>query len=89
MGEARCEKTDLLVSQCAHCRPAPVVREVPFGGVPKIGSNVMIRFTAKFEGQCGECGTHLSAGGEIGRSVDGTYLCRDCCDDADREVMRG
>ena len=40
MSEARCEQTELLVTDCAHCRPAPDGPEwdAKFEGVCKVST---------------------------------------------------
>lgn len=68
--EPRCERTELLVSQCAHCRPAP----------PKPVYEIAYRFEAAYDGTCGVCEEPIEAGENIGR-IDGEnlYACPSCC----------
>jgi hypothetical protein len=67
--EPRCEKTDLLASQCAHCRPRPPLDVSAFG--PWI--------TASFDGECaGDCGRPLRAGDSIRSDGEGGWLCVHC-----------
>jgi hypothetical protein len=70
--EPRCELTELVVSQCAHCRPQPA----------EPGREIAYRFEAGYDGTCGICDEPFEAGERIGR-VDGEnlYACPSCCRD--------
>jgi hypothetical protein len=57
---ARCELTDLLVEQCAHCRPVEPKPE-------KVGP----RIVAQYNGYCPECGDGIDQGDTIVRTDDG------------------
>jgi hypothetical protein len=68
--EPRCDVTDLLVSACAHCRPAP----------PAEASSTRLGpwFAATYAGTCAGCGGQLERGDRIRADGDGGYL-GDCC----------
>lgn len=71
MTEPRCERTDLPVSMCAHCRPSPVC-----GGVAPDERGPV--FTAEYHGTCAICDDHISPGDEIARLREGGYACEEC-----------
>lgn len=66
----RCIKTDMLRSECDHCRPAPArVRRPPTKG------NV---FAAKYYGPCaGDCGEKIEPGDSV-LYEDGDLVHEDC-----------
>lgn len=73
----RCSVTELLVEQCAHCRP-PAPAADPFDEpTPKLGSS----FEARYPGQCSDCGDRFDAGDEIRSDLSGGYICADCAED--------
>lgn len=72
MADTYCERTDLLVSACAHCRGVPDIAPRP--GV--LGP----LFEARFGGGCSECGGGIRAGDRIRADGDGGYLCAGCSD---------
>ncbi len=67
-GGVRCERTELLVEQCSHCRAhaAPELVEVT------------ARFFARFSGRCANCDGRIHEGDRIGRTIDGEYVCGGC-----------
>jgi hypothetical protein len=69
----RCQITELLIEQCAHCRPAPAPD--PFDTPTNLGP----WFKASFGGYCGGCGEPYGAGERIRADLccDG-YLCEGC-----------
>ncbi|MER5703497.1 hypothetical protein ABT023_16350 [Micromonospora sp. NPDC002296] len=71
--EPRCTVTDLLVAQCAHCRPAPVDDRVA-----RIGPWI----SATYRGACSGCGARVEEFDEIRSDGDGGWLAR-CCGDTD------
>ncbi len=72
--DTRCERTDLYVSQCGHCRPTPE---------PELIDLVITnRFPARFPGQCPVCDGRIREDDNIGRTEDGEYVCEKCCQDA-------
>lgn len=77
MGEPRCAQTDLLVSQCAHCRPAS---EPDFERPSQLDHHdVGPVFTARFDGLCACCSEPVFEGDEL-RMVDGEPWCVPCVD---------
>lgn len=69
----RCERTELFVDQCAHCRgvPPPETLELnPYTFGPW--------FPARYDGECTECGVDFAAGDEIRSDGFGGWLCGDC-----------
>jgi predicted RNA-binding Zn-ribbon protein involved in translation (DUF1610 family) len=71
-GELRCERTELLVEQCAHCRP-PVDDQVPDEDI-----EVVWRGIARYDGQCPGCGGRIREGDPIARTGDNRYVCEEC-----------
>jgi hypothetical protein len=75
---ARCDLTDLLPSDCAHCRKTPD----PFAE-PAVrrreNSEPGPQITARFAGKCG-CGTGILPGDTIRADGQGGYLAA-CCDE--------
>lgn len=70
--EARCPKTELYVSQCAHCRhveqPARLADD-----------EVGIRIRAQYNGTCSACLGPISEGETIARLLDGGgWACEGC-----------
>lgn len=77
MSEERCELTELLVSQCGHCRrPSQRLRS------QGAASHPVVEFDAAFRGACAaECGNGILPGQWIVRLYDGesiTYAHRTC-----------
>lgn len=76
--EPRCEKTDLLVSMCDHCRPKLSV------GVQqsrrRVGNATMPAIEAQYDGWCPECDEAIEAGVDmIVRSDDDGYWIHEEC----------
>lgn len=71
----RCERTELLVDQCAHCRGVtePVPARTPYGP----------RFTAQWPGFCSCCGDEFASGEKIRADGCGGYLAECCGGDDD------
>lgn len=65
----RCVVTELLVDQCAHCRPAP-----PVEPAARLGPWI----TSAYAGNCADCGSRYPEGTEIRADGDGGWLA-DCC----------
>jgi len=82
MSENRCAVTDLLIEQCAHCRPStrnasipPDPFDEPFDGPDeKIGP----WFSARWPGECSECGEWFPVGEQIRADGESGYLAQ-CC----------
>lgn len=75
MSEIRCSVTELITSQCAHCRPTP--EPDPFDEPSDRGP----WFHASYRGECAECGDEFEAGDLIRADGNGGYVA-DCCDQA-------
>lgn len=73
----RCDLTDLLTADCAHCRapqPPGRHRQTP---APRTGW-----FEARYPGQCRSCGEWFTAGALIARDDDtGGWICEDCANE--------
>lgn len=84
MADQRCEITDLLVDQCAHCRklPDPVVEDDEDSGPPELGP----WFAAGYRSYCSDGGEVISPGERIRADGQGGYLCSFCgIDETDRK----
>lgn len=79
MTEPRCDLTDLIASQCGHCRghDQPSVA----------GLTIVHRFAARFPGPCANCETgRIHEDDLIGKTEDGEYVCEACANRAEREA---
>lgn len=77
----RCEITELLVAQCAHCvAPNVPTPPDPFDepAEPARSDDWFPWFWARFPGGCAGCGLHFEAGDRIRANGDGGYLA-ECC----------
>lgn len=68
MNEPRCDKTDLLVSQCSHC----------LGLDEKPKFRAISRFIAKYHGWCVGCGAGIAPGDKAAYDSDGDLICGEC-----------
>jgi hypothetical protein len=68
----RCERTDLLASDCAHCKGLD--EQKPTRRKPEMGS----WFPARYDGHCSDCKTEFVAGEQI-RSDGETGYVGECC----------
>jgi hypothetical protein len=76
VSEIRCEITELITTQCAHCRGIPDPKPERTLGRP---------FVAAYAGKCRECADYYEAGDRIRRVCDEDgdgYLCPVCADKA-------
>lgn len=64
-----CEITDLIVSECAHCKGVELVEPEVF--------QVSSRFSAQYRGR-GICGHPIEQGDRVGFTTDGELLCQGC-----------
>jgi len=71
----RC-RHELLVEQCADCRPAPAVD--PLGDPAERVGAPGHWFVAAYGGSCSSCGDRFEAGDEIRAIGGGEYECADC-----------
>lgn len=67
--QARCELSDLLISECGCRVHKPEV---------KAETTVKVWFLAQFDSRCQECGDKMTKGDRIGRTADGEYVCEEC-----------
>jgi hypothetical protein len=72
MMAARCELTDLLVDQCAHCRPA---------GAPAVDPDAP-RIEAQFATRCPADRSHEIEPGDMIVLTDVGWVCEGCADEA-------
>lgn len=80
MTDERCERTDLITTQCAHCLghtdpTADAVATTPITDVE--GPKVPILITANFAGRCPDCGEFIHIGDTIVRRSTG-WCCTEC-----------
>jgi len=91
--EERCERTELLISSCAHCKPNPegewlatmLNAAKPADGVTVVDEMPLGEtvpgpaFRAHYSsGRCTTCGEHVVRGEMIQHSGDGRYAHVDC-----------
>jgi hypothetical protein len=78
----RCPLTELIKSQCAHCRvppPLPSFAEAPFDIPGDEEDAVVAIFPAQFEGgRCALCDGYFDCGDMISRTASGEYWCAEC-----------
>jgi hypothetical protein len=67
----RCDMTDLLKDQCAHCKPKPPTP-------PRDTSDYGPWFNARFDGDCDDCGASIYEGDEIRSDGAEGWLCERC-----------
>ncbi len=78
MPESRCDITELLVDQCAHCRPAPPADPDERSSSP---GDYGQAFTARYPGVCSEGGDRIHEGDLIRYcGYEGTYAHDECLD---------
>jgi hypothetical protein len=68
----RCDLTELLTEDCAHCRPSD---DLP-GDDPRI----VAVWTARYDWYdwCDWCDDRIAPGDRIGRDEHGSYVCGRC-----------
>ncbi len=77
MTEERCERTDLIKDQCAHCRGHDHPEQDYIGSHPPLGTTVL----ARFEARCARYVEHRIEPGDVIRKADEGWLCTDCTRD--------
>lgn len=83
-GEERCERTELLVDQCAHCRSQSSVEEQAEAELHDLGVRLMARdprwFFAEYPGTC-TCGSRFKPGMPIRLTLGGSlpHWVAPCC----------
>lgn len=72
MADDRCPVTELLPTECAHCRRVelPTAVQRPFGRP----------FRAAYPGSCSDCGGRFGADDWIRADGDGGYVHDDCAE---------
>lgn len=71
--EERCEKYELLVSQCSHCRGLDIKPKA-------VNPNTFVGyFPAKFPGNCAECDEPFTPPDMIQRNSKGLGWVGTCC----------
>jgi hypothetical protein len=79
--EERCELTELIKAQCAHCRtpPRPRFVEALFDTPGNDDEDAVVAiFTARFDGRCARCDGFFYSGDWISRTAAGNYWCPEC-----------
>lgn len=81
--EERCELTELIKTQCAHCRSprrpsVPQFVEAVFASTPDVDDVVVATFQAQYPGKCADCGDYFPRGATISRTRAGDLLHVDC-----------
>jgi hypothetical protein len=64
--EPRCDVTELIVDQCAHCRRLP---DLPAEGAA---------YVARYQSVCGGCGEVIHRGDRVVADGTGDYVCTGC-----------
>ena len=70
----RCDLTDLLVDQCAHC--------LGHGAAPGLAERTGPQITARYYGSCAHCGDGYAPGDRIAGTADGWALAEHTTDRA-------
>ena len=70
MAEKRCDLTDLIVEQCAHCRQATA---------PAAAQNLGPTLAAGYAGVCSGCGDEFDQGETIQADGQGGWVLTVCC----------
>jgi hypothetical protein len=78
----RCERTDLLVDQCAHCTGRDGGESAEAERLKRLLTRRHV-FPARYAGACSKCGEHFGEGAPIIGAGDGRYL-GPCCMEDDR-----
>lgn len=79
----RCALTELIKTQCAHCRPKPPpFQPAQFDDPGDDYDAASTTFQAKYSGRCELCDGLFHVGDWISRTSDGDYICCDCLQDA-------
>lgn len=73
MADTRCEVTELLADQCAHCR------RIPDPGTEPEPRRDAVTITAGYPGKCAVCGDAFPPGTTITADPDGRGWVADCC----------
>lgn len=75
----RCQVTELLVGQCAHCvAPSKPTPRDPFSAPARKPSRW---FRSMYAGRCSVCEDPFGVGDRIRSDDEGGYLAEQCCGD--------
>ena len=75
----RCPRTELIRTQCAHCRPPQLTFVEALFDPPGDEDDVITAtFPAQFGGRCMQCDGFFESGEWISRTGTGDYMCSDC-----------
>jgi hypothetical protein len=78
--DERCERTELIVTQCAHClgHTDPVADALAGEPARHVEDpEVPVRIPAQFPGRCPDCGEHIHIGDTIVRRSN-AWCCTEC-----------
>ncbi len=78
--EERCERTELPVSMCAHCRPTPSIDEEIAQHRARLLASRRGWFVAQYAGRCAGCGEPYPPDTAIRRTTSG-YIAECCSED--------
>ena len=88
MSEERCDLTELIKSQCAHCRGVGYNREYTITSGPETWpvepdedvyfGDMRAGAYARFPGVCPVCGDKITVGEMIEKATDSTWKHRTC-----------
>ena len=79
----RCELTELIKTQCGHCRGPKRPRFVePLFDPPAIDEyheeEIISSFPARYSGWCARCCGKIQPGDWVSRTTGNSYLCSEC-----------
>lgn len=76
-----CDLDDTMpAAWCAHCRDKTGISDrTRIRASRPTGDEVRHRFTARYSGTCARCGERYLREENIGVTLDGDYVCQDCC----------
>lgn len=72
--DQRCQKTDLLPSDCAHCRGLTL--DPALIGADEV--QVLRRYIALARGICPSCGHEYAKGEQLAEVAEGVRICERC-----------
>lgn len=74
-----CSLTDLPQAWCGHCRETKIQARQRIRRSRPTGNEVAHRFFCRYGGKCSRCGEDYQAQDYIGVSLNGDYVCEECC----------
>lgn len=78
----RCERTELLVDQCAHCKGQQSIEEQASAEALEARARLIVTgqwFPAKYAGKCGRCGEPFPEGAAIRSDNNHPLWVAECC----------